>query len=227
MLDLSCLRSIALAVLFGPWGGVVTASPSRLCDEAARLAAAQTNVPLAILQAVTLAETGHMARDTAGFGPWPWAVQADSRGHWFDNQASAITYAKSLVAQGKTNIDIGCFQLNMRWHSDGFHSVEDMFSPAGNALYAAMFLDRLHQETGDWRRAVGRYHSRDGNRAEAYLQRLERLFEQNLAGRAAVPAPPDVPQKPSRVVEKFGLVAARGPLLQTNRLARPLIGGAP
>jgi hypothetical protein len=227
MPDPILLRSALFPVIFGLFGGVATASPSRLCDDAARTAAAQTDVPLAILRAITLAETGHTARDTAAFGPWPWAVQADSRGHWFADQASAIAYTKSLMALGKTNIDIGCYQLNLHWHSAEFKSIEEMFSPENNALYAATFLDRLYRETGDWRMAVGRYHSRDGDRAEAYLQRLEQLFDRNLAGRRGLPASGVSQPGPTHVAEKFGLVAARGPLIEPNRRASPLIGGMP
>lgn len=227
MHNLPFLRLAILSVAFGLWGAVGIASPSRLCDDAARIASAQTNVPLSILRAITLAETGHATGDTAAFGPWPWAVQADNRGHWFPDQSSAIAYTKSLVAQGKSNIDVGCFQLNLRWHSVAFQSVEDMFSPENNALYAATFLDRLHQQTGDWRAAVGRYHSRDDDRAEAYLQRLETLFDQHLASVAPLPSQPTRQARPVYSPEKFGLVSARGPLIQTPRQLRPLIGGSP
>lgn len=221
----SFLRLAILAFYVG-FGGFAYASPSRLCEDAARHASDKTGVPVSILRAITLAETGHTAADTSRFAAWPWAVQADMRGHWFPDQAAAISYAKSLVAQGKSNIDIGCFQLNIRWHADAFQSVEEMFSPDSNALYAATFLQRLYQETGDWRAAVGRYHSRNPEHSEPYLQRLEKLFARYLG------QPTDAPQQvaevqPTRAPQRFGLVSARGPLIQVTGQARPLIGGRP
>jgi hypothetical protein len=221
------LRLAILALFLGSFGVAAQASASRLCDAAAQDAARQTGVPMAILRAITLAETGHESAETAQFGAWPWALQAEGRGHWFPDQSTAVAYAKALVAQGKSNIDIGCFQLNIRWHSDAFRSLEEMFSPQSNAIYAATFLNQLYRETGDWRAAVGRYHSRNADLAETYLTRLETLFEHHLA-RPAAATPPDVARAPAvRQPQRFGLISARGPLIQVAGQARPLIGGAP
>jgi len=230
------LRRTLLALLCVLWAGRAITQPAILCEEAAQFAARKTGVPLSILQAVSLAETGHTRPDTSGFVAWPWAVMADMQGQWFPDQASAITFVKGLIEQGKSNIDIGCFQLNIRWHAQAFPNLEAMFSPQNNALYAATFLQNLYQETGDWRAAVGRYHSRDATRAEAYVRRLEVIFDQNRAHTGPAYNAPDtrfdtaqkVPQtRVATVYEKFGLVSARGPLLQTPTHIRPLIGGAP
>jgi len=230
------LRRTLLALLWCLWAGQATAQPAVLCDEAAKFAARKTGVPLSVLQAVTLAETGHTRPDASGFFAWPWAVMADMKGQWFPDQASAISFAKGLIEQGKSNIDIGCFQLNIRWHANAFPNLEAMFFPQNNALYAATFLQDLYQETGDWRAAVGRYHSRDATRAEAYVRRLEGIFDENLAYAAPDSNAPDAgyatvqnpePTRIATVYEKFGLVSARGPLLQTPTQIRPLIGGAP
>jgi hypothetical protein len=102
-----------------------------------------------------------------------------------------------------------------------------MFSPKNNALYAATFLQDLHQQTGDWRAAVGRYHSRDGDRAEAYLQRLETLFDRHIAHPAFAMPQPEVRAKTPLPPQRFGLISARGPLIQSPRHVRPLIGGSP
>lgn len=209
--------------------GVVQAAPVVLCEEAAQFAAEQTGVPLSILQAVTLAETGQTKFDRNKFAPWPWAVQSGAKGNWFPDSRSAIAFTRQLTAQGISNIDIGCFQLNLRWHAEAFENLEDMFSPKNNALYAAAFLQRLYQQTGDWRAAVGRYHSRDDERAESYLQRLETIFETYLADSPPGPAQMRSAALPQAVSapQKFGLVFARGPLLQSPIHPRPIIGGSP
>ncbi len=230
------LRRTLLALLCGLWGGQAIAQPAILCEQAAQFAARETGVPLSILQAVTLAETGHTRPDATGLVAWPWAVMADLNGQWFPDQPSAIAFAKGLIEQGKSNIDIGCFQLNIRWHAEAFPNLEAMFSPQNNALYAARFLQDLYQETGDWRAAVGRYHSRDAPRAEAYVRRLEGIFDQHLAHTGPAYDAPDsafdaphntAPTRIATVYEKFGLVSARGPLLRTPTQIRPLIGDAP
>lgn len=228
------LRRTILALMFGFWWVQATASPAELCEEAAQFASHQTGVPLSILRAVTLAETGHTQPNGAGFDAWPWAVMADLKGHWFPDKYSAIAYAEEQVAQGKSNVDIGCFQLNIRWHATAFQSVTDMFSPQNNALYAANFLQDLYAQTGDWRTAVGRYHSRDEARAEDYVQRLETIFDKHLGNTAptfnaseTVAFADATPARTRQVYEKFSLVSARGSLLQTPSRVRPLIGDAP
>jgi hypothetical protein len=201
------------------------ASQTTLCEDAARYASETTGVPLSVLRAVALAETGQTKFDKNAYSAWPWTVQSGQKGHWFNNPTEAAAFVKSLMAAQVTNIDIGCFQINMRWHGQAFQSVEDMFSPRSNALYAARFLQDLYGQTGAWRSAVGRYHSRDDDRAEAYVQRLERLFETHLAGASGTM--PSAATPPRQATQRFSLSGARGPILLRASDARPLIGGRP
>ena len=53
-----------------------------------------------------------------------------------------------------------------------FATIDDMFDPAANALYAAGFLHDLFEETGDWELAAGAYHSRTPEHAEVPAARL-------------------------------------------------------
>jgi len=204
-----------------------TAAPAMLCDAAAQYAASKTGVPLSILRAVTLAETGRTSGADRQFAAWPWAIQSGNRGDWFSDADAALSHVKGLMAQGISNLDIGCFQLNLRWHGEAFGSLQDMISPQQNALYAAQFLQALYAETGDWRSAVGRYHSRDGMRAQAYVSRLETIFNTHVAA-----APPQVAPQTYAIAEperslprRFGLTTTRGPLIARDHKARPLIGG--
>ncbi|QCO55693.1 lytic transglycosylase domain-containing protein [Pseudorhodobacter turbinis] len=207
----------------GAFVGRGVASPSMLCESAAQYAATETGVPLSILRAVTLAETGRTNQQEDRFAAWPWAVQSGNKGNWFADAPSAISYVNGLMAQGTRNIDVGCFQLNFRWHGQAFPNIETMFSPRDNALYAAQFLQRLYAETGDWRQAVGHYHSRSEPRAQAYVSRLKTLYEAHLA--AAPPVRQPQVRKVAPVPSRYGLVGARGPLINLRRKGRPMIGG--
>ncbi|WP_198144908.1 transglycosylase SLT domain-containing protein [Pseudorhodobacter aquimaris] len=150
-------------------------------------------------------------------------MQSGNKGDWFADAPSAISYVNGLIEQGTRNIDVGCFQLNLHWHGKAFPNIETMFSPRENALYAAQFLQRLYTETGDWRQAVGHYHSRKAPRAQAYVSRLETLFETHLA--ASQPARHPPARKANPVPSRYGLVGARGPLINMGRTSRPVIGG--
>lgn len=190
-------------------GAPAAADPALACRAAAAQAATETGVPLPILTAVMLAETGRAPSGGGGaLSPWPWAVQAEGRGHWFATRDAALDHVRSLVAAGQHNIDIGCFQINLRWHGEAFPSLEAMFDPPANARHAARFLAALARETGDWRRAAGAYHSRDPARAEAYTLRLERIHMTQGAAPPPEPAP---------------TVAVSGPLIDLSQRNRPLV----
>ncbi len=151
------------------------ADPSDLCLTAARQAAADTGVPLSVLIAVTQTETGRQ-RD-GQTRPWPWTVNTEGTGHWFDTRTAAVDHARANLAAGKTSFDVGCFQINYRWHATSFASLDAMFDPAVNARYAARFLLQLHQEKGDWSAAAGAFHSR----TEVYANRYRATFDRYRA----------------------------------------------
>jgi hypothetical protein len=164
-----------LAVMLGccPAATVVTAAsgPSDLCLHAARDAAAINDVPLSVMVAITQTETGRLQDGETR--PWPWTVNLEGEGHWFPDRAAALSFASEQFDLGKRSFDIGCFQINFRWHSENFVSLDQMFDPLANATYAAQFLVRLKAETGDWSAAAGAYHSRTEALAQVYRARFE------------------------------------------------------
>lgn len=221
-----CFRICMIAAVCSQLSFAVIASPSQLCDQAARYAANEIGVPLSILRALTLAETGRRPSRNEIFGPWPWSVHAGGQGYWFADETSAIRFVNQKIDDGLSNIDVGCFQLNVHWHAKGFRDIAAMMSPKENALYAARFVNSLYEETGDWRRAVGHYHSRTQSKAEGYVARLETLYYQHIGTQAPAPQPERANPPPVRQRQPhYDLVAARAPLIEIARRPRPLIGG--
>lgn len=167
---LRLLRCVLLVLLPAP----LMASPSaEVCEWAAQQVSRETGVPADILGALTLTETGR--RLDGVVRPWAWSANAEGEGSWFDDPQSAIDFAQSRVDQGRLNVDIGCFQLNYRWHGENFSSVAQMFDPLENARYAARFVSQLYSEMGDWRIAAGAFHSRTPHYANRYLARFDTL----------------------------------------------------
>lgn len=162
--------SLVLLILAGP---LRAATPAGLCERVAMQVSAETGVPADVLATLTLTETGR--RLDGVLRPWPWAVNAEGAGTWFDDPRQALDFAAARVAAGRTNVDIGCFQLNFRWHGENFASVAEMFDPLANARYAAAFLRDLYAESGDWRAAAGMFHSRRPADAARYLARFDDL----------------------------------------------------
>lgn len=193
--------------------------PSALCLQAAQAAADRTGVPYDVLLAVSLVETG---RDR---GPWPWTVNLGGQGHWLDSAAEAEALVASALERGATNIDIGCFQLNYRWHAEGFASIADMLDPDSNADYAADFLALHFSRTGDWVLAAAAYHSATPEHADRYRARFEATFAMLSDDE---PAP--VRQIPETRENSFPLLVAgstglTGSLVPATSGGRRLIGG--
>ncbi len=129
----------------------------------------------------------------------------EGKGKWFEDRDSARRYAYEHFNDGARSFDIGCFQINYRWHNQAFQSIDEMFDPRKNAFYAAQYLRQLFEEFGDWPGAVGAFHSRTPARAGPYVARYNRI----LATLKEVPA--SVETQPARDFSTF--LSDRQPLL--------------
>jgi hypothetical protein len=168
-------RLIAVLCGFGMLGlPSARASVLHDCDKAAQLAASETGVPLAVMRAITRAETGR--NDDGSLTPWPWTVNMNGRGIWFDSNDAAEAYVQREILRGARSFDVGCFQINYKWHGAAFRSIQHMLDPVENARYAAQFLWDLHLEMGDWSLAAGAYHSRHSEFAGEYRKRFDRIL---------------------------------------------------
>jgi soluble lytic murein transglycosylase-like protein len=121
------------------------------------LAAQKYGVPLGMLYAVGLTETGRS--DSLQ----PYALNIDGRAFYDDAKGEALTRFRSALAAGAKLIDVGCMQINHYFHGRNFRSVEQMFEPAANVDYAARFLKELKAREGTWTMAVARYHAGPDN----------------------------------------------------------------
>jgi len=183
--------------------GAATTADARLCEDWARVAAAEHGVPEALMQAIAFVETGRTVarRATA----WPWTINVAGKGHWFAARQEAEAFLDRHLAAGGDAPDLGCFQLNLRWHGAAFAAPADMLEPARNARYAARFLAALHGELGDWTRATAAYHSRTTDLGRAYVGRVAAVLRDLDGG-------PDRARAPGRGPERARVAAAAVPL---------------
>jgi hypothetical protein len=195
-------------------------APETLCRDAAISASRQTGVPLQVLLAISLTETGRKGEN--GFSPWPWTLNIEGRGEWLDNRGSALEMAYATLRRGARSFDVGCFQVNYRWHGEGFTSLEQMMDPEANALYAARFLLSLYDETGDWALAAGHYHSRTPEHASRY----RRVFERHMASVSDSPLPPQQVAQLGRE-NRFPLLQPSGGERRMGSLVPALAGSGP
>lgn len=166
------------------------ASSGALCDQAAQKASRNYGVPLDLMLAITRVETGR--NQNGVLAPWPWAANYGGEGAFYPSAAAAEAQVAQAMAEGRSNIDIGCFQINVHWHGAAFRSIAHMFEPEVNADYAARFLQELKGRHGSWEAAAGAYHSNRPEAAEGYLAKVSAQmshgFDQPIRMASAEPA---------------------------------------
>ena len=157
-----------------------------LCRQAIAMAARAHGVPASLMAAVGRVESGRRDPVSGGWHPWPWTVDADGQGTFYDTKAQAIAAVRALQAHGGHSIDVGCMQVNLQHHPEAFASLEQAFDPMANADYAARFLVELRGQTGSWPAATAMYHSATPALGDAYEQKVMAAWpeEQRLEGDA-------------------------------------------
>ena len=167
---LAWLQLVSVGASYAEIDGIAVAN---ICESAAHIASEESDVPLDVLRSISLTETGRSKHGT--LRPWPWTVNMEGVGKWFDTFGAAQHYVERHHDRGARSFDVGCFQINYRWHGQHFESIEAMFDPITNARYAAQLLRDLYSEFGDWSLAAGAYHSRSPQYAKKYRARFDRI----------------------------------------------------
>ena len=152
------MRSAALALAAAFTSNVSLALGQDLtCEREMLRAAHRHGIPLGVLYAVGLTETGR------GDALRPYALNIEGRAVYLSDSRAALERFRAAQQAGARSIDIGCMQINYRFHGQNFASLEDMLEPAKNVDYAARFLRQLREREGSWTMAVARYHAGPDN----------------------------------------------------------------
>ncbi len=133
-------------------------------------------VPLHLLDAISVVESGRWDTTRQASVAWPWTVSSGGDGKYFPTKAEAIAEIRRLKAAGVKNIDVGCMQVNLMYHPDAFSSLEEALDPAANIAYAARFLKGLFDATNHWLTAASYYHSQTPSLAADYRHKLEKIW---------------------------------------------------
>ena len=128
-------------------------------------------IPEGLLKAIGFTESGRVTADGRRV-PWPWTVNAEGQGYYFETKKDAIAFVQELQGRGVRVIDVGCMQVNLYYHPQAFASLDAAFEPATNVAYAAKFLNELKTETDDWGVATQYYHSRNPYLGQTYAGRV-------------------------------------------------------
>ena len=154
---IAILAAAAIFTSSAPFAAKAARPASHACESEMARAAQRYDIPLGVLYAVGLTETG--VRGSLQ----PFAMNIEGRAHYSQSAGDAVEDFEAARGEGAVLIDIGCMQINHYYHREEFSSVEDMFDPRQNVDYAALFLKQLKAREGSWTLAVARYHAGPNN----------------------------------------------------------------
>jgi soluble lytic murein transglycosylase-like protein len=150
-------KAIALAVSISSLTADPAAAGLNACEREMALASKKFDVPLGILYAVGLTETGVKG------SLQPNAMNIEGRSYFAATAGEAIREFERARKGGARLIDLGCMQINHHYHGARFPSLQAMLEPRSNVEYAARFLTELKAREGSWTMAVARYHAGPNN----------------------------------------------------------------
>ena len=156
------------------WSADLTNKPN--CENIANRVEREVNLPSHLLSSISRVEAGRKL-STGEVKGWPWSINHAGKGLYFDTKAGALKYLKNAVANGSRNIDVGCMQLNYRWHKGAFNSLEDMFDPVKNVNYAAKFVKELFDRHQNWEDVIKHYHSNKKKFNVPYYRKVANVWE--------------------------------------------------
>ena len=130
---------------------------TNICEREMVRAAGKYGVPIGMLYAVGLTETGKRG------SLQPYAMNIEGRPYFALNANDAIQKFEEARRGGAKLIDLGCMQINHHYHRERFASLANMLNPRDNVEYAALFLKELKAREGSWTMAIARYHAGPNN----------------------------------------------------------------
>lgn len=142
---------------------------AKLCTRHLQRYEREHGIPAHLLSAIASTESGRYHEGLKIKLPWPWTINAEGKGYFFDTKEEAIAAANKLYARGVESMDVGCMQVNLHHHPEAFSSLSQAFEPENNVAYAASFLRNLYQDDGSWKKAAGDYHSKTPHLGSQYV----------------------------------------------------------
>ena len=150
-----------------------------LCQIAVDKAEKNYQIKSNLLQTIASVESGRWNAQAGKRVAWPWTVHANGKGHYYKSKAEAVAAVKDMQQRGISNIDVGCMQINLKYHGEAFANLDEAFDPEKNVTYSAQFLRQLYKRNKqNWTKTAMHYHSRNLRKGTNYKNRLEKHYAQ-------------------------------------------------
>ena len=147
----------------------------KLCENTIESIELQTDIPKGLLLGIGKAEA--IRKINNKYIIWPWTINHAGKSLFFDNKEQMKNYVFKNLKRKDFNIDVGCMQINIKWHKNNFKKISDMFEVNPNISYAASFIKQLKNKHGSWDKAIKHYHSSDPKKNNPYLIKVKSFWK--------------------------------------------------
>ena len=147
----------------------------KLCENTIESVELQTDIPKGLLLGIGKAEA--IRKINNKYIIWPWTINHAGKSLFFDNKEQMKNYVFKNLKRKDFNIDVGCMQINIKWHKKNFKKISDMFEVNPNISYAASFIKQLKNKHGSWDKAIKHYHSSDPKKNNPYLIKVKSFWK--------------------------------------------------
>ena len=147
----------------------------KLCENTIESVELQTDIPKGLLLGIGKAEA--IRKINNKYIIWPWTINHAGKSLFFENKEQMKNYVFKNLKRKDFNIDVGCMQINIKWHKNNFKKISDMFEVNPNISYAASFLKQLKKNHGSWDKAIKHYHSSDPKKNNPYLIKVKNFWK--------------------------------------------------
>jgi len=145
------------------------------CEKTIESIELQTDIPKGLLLGIGKAEA--IRKINNKYIIWPWTINHAGKSMFFDTKKQMRNYVSKNLKKNDFNIDVGCMQINIKWHKNNFKKIADMFEVSPNISYAASFLLQLKNKHGSWDKAIKHYHSSDPKKNIPYLIKVKSFWK--------------------------------------------------
>ncbi len=149
---------------------------NKSCENVIKTIEDYTDIPKNLLIGIGKTESGRILKNNK-HTIWPWTVNHAGKSIFFDNKKQMQKYVLKSVEMKDFNLDVGCMQINIKWHKNNFKKISDMFAVEPNVSYAASFLLQLKNQHGSWDEAIKHYHSSDPDKNKPYLIKVNQFWK--------------------------------------------------
>ena len=139
-------------------------------------------IPQKLLYSIALVESGRYSVKYQKSLPWPWAVNQAGKSYYPKSKKEAMNLVSELIVIGKTNIDVGCMQINLHYHGHNFDHLENIFNPQYNVEFAAEILSNNYKKYKNWPSAVSAYHS-SSDVGKNYYKKILKIWQLQVNNR--------------------------------------------